>query len=138
MFPVKKGQNTSLCYPLCKLTVFHEIMKTDHFFPKKAESLNLKNLLKNSVHYLAQNTVKKKKKSLKPLKSKYNFPNMFTENITGVGKGTKEDTEKRAMSHGNKKEMSVGRRISVAESRQGACIWSSHCKHTICQRNTLD
>jgi len=60
-------------------------MKTDHFFPKKAESLNLKNLLKNSVHYLAQNTVKKKKKSLKPLKSKYNFPKMFIENITGVG-----------------------------------------------------
>ena len=113
-------------------------MKIDHFFPKKAESLNLKNLLKNSVHYLAQNTVKKKKKSLKPLKSKYNFPNMFIENITGVGKETKEDTENRAMSHGNKKETSVGRRISVAESRQGACIWSSRCKHTICQRNTLD
>lgn len=107
-------------------------MKTDHFF-LKSESLNLKNLLKSSVHYLAQNTVKKK--SLKPLKSKYNFPNMFTENITGVGKGTKEDTEKRAMSHGNRKEMSVGRRISVAESRQGACIWSSHCKHHL-QRNT--
>ena len=112
-------------------------MKTVHFFPKKAESLNLKNLLKNSVHYLAQNTVKKKK-SLKPLKSKYNFPKMFIENITGVGKETKEDTENRAMSHGNKKEPSVGRRISVAESRQGVCIWSSRCKPTICQRNTLD
>lgn len=64
---------------------------------------------------------------------------MFIENIIGMGKDTKEDTENRAMSLGNNKEMSVGGRISVlVESRQGACIWSSRCKHTICQRNTLD
>ena len=67
-------------------------MKTDHFFPKKAESQSKKSskeqcTLPGSEHC--------KKKSLKPLKSKYNFPSMFTENITGVGKGTKEDTEKR-------------------------------------------
>ena len=76
-------------------------MKTDHFFPKKAESLKLKKSSKEQCTLPGSEHCKKKKKSLKPLKGKYNFPNMFIENIIGMGKEIKEDTENRAMSLGN-------------------------------------
>lgn len=130
MFPEKNGQATPLSPHTYKVNLlFMRSWKQIISSSKRAESSNLQNLLKNSVRYLALNPFFFLNHLNNQSAVKHNFPKIFIE----------KGSEKKAMLHGNTKEMSAEGKISLrVKSRQAACIPSSHCTHTVYQRNTLD